>query len=72
MTNHLYFCVDENGTECAFADCKPSRSHKEIGQKRYWYSKKVNPIELPTGTIKHILGFAMSWVNQPLKWIPQQ
>ena len=70
MTKFLYFCVDEDSTECVFADCKPSMSKKWIDKKRYWFSKKVNPMELPNGSIKHILGFTISWANKPIKWSP--
>jgi len=70
MTDFLFFCVDEDGTECVFPDVKPYRSDKGMGCKRFWYHKQTSGMVLPKGSIKHILGSEMSWKNKPIKWKP--
>jgi hypothetical protein len=72
MTKYLYFCVDEDGTECVFADIKPKRSEKGMQCLRYWYSTKVGAMVLPKGSIRHITGVILTWSDNYFKWSPNQ
>ncbi len=68
----LYLCVDEDGTECCFADVRPKRSQKLGNEKRYWYSYMEKEFTLPKGSIVVMTGLLLTWKDKPIKWQPNK
>lgn len=58
-----YLAVDKDGKEWIFEE-KPYRVPKE----NIWYSNNGSIRPLKIGRIKEILGYKLSWEDEPIEW----
>jgi hypothetical protein len=61
-----WVAVDRNGNENIF-DCLPERLYHQ----EWWGIDKSwnNIVELPKGTIRHLIGKDLTWQDDPVEWI---
>lgn len=59
---YRWVAVDKGGTECLYKD-KPVRSE----ERNSWLPSSISFILLPRGTVERMLGYKLTWENEPIK-----
>ena len=62
--DNIWLCVDENGAEKMFSNKNPYGDGPMRGRKT-WQHKYATLIYLPTGTIEKLIGYDLTWDDEP-------
>ncbi len=66
-----YIAINENGDEAIFEDMPVRSNDSWVGINRYHTSESDKKITLPKGTASRLVGYQMSWQDEPKRLIHQ-
>ena len=65
--DNIWLCVDENGSEKMFSNKYPYSKGPERSRKS-WQYKYANMTYLPKGTIEKLIGYELTWEDDPVEY----
>ena len=65
--DNIWLCVDANGSEKMFSNKDPYAKGPQKSRKS-WQYKYANMTYLPSGTIKKLIGYDLTWEDDPVEY----
>lgn len=65
--DNIWLCVDANGSEKMFSNKDPYAKGPQKSRKS-WQYKYANMTYLPNGTIKKLIGYDLTWEDEPVEY----